>query len=299
MLFNVTTAQALSLKASFDALVYAHINESNLVVNKSGLTVTEIDPSHALVVRLLLEKQSFQIFEVQEEVVVGISIKELARLFKNVSNKDTVTLCMDAQNPTQLQIVVYRDGDSCITHRLKTLLLPYEKIDIPFREVDRVINMPSSDFARYIKEFSNNRFIELHITQDHVFFIRVKTDLCTSEVEIQTRSTSTTTTTTTTKIVPKPSANGSVIGNTATTIGLGRNGNWEVRQTFPTKFLTAITKNSNIDEQITLYMTKGQALMARFNVSIIGTLVYILAPEEEDDDDDNDNDDDMSSDDDE
>ena len=90
--------------------------------------------------------------------------------------------------------------------------------------------------------------------------------------------------------MPKPTTNNVPIGNTATTIGLGRNGNWEVKQTFATKFLSAITKNSNIDEQITLYLTKGQALMVRYNISIIGSLVYVLAPEHEGEDESSDDD---------
>ena len=83
-LFRVATAQALSLKSSLDSLVHAHINETNLVLNKSGISVTEIDPSHALVVRLFLERPSFQIYELQENLIMHLQLQLLIFLLKQL-----------------------------------------------------------------------------------------------------------------------------------------------------------------------------------------------------------------------
>lgn len=266
-LFRVCTAQAMALKTTLDAIVNCHVSEANLVINRqSGITITEVDPSHAMVIRLLLEKTSFQIFEVSDtEFVVGVSIKELARLVKNATNKDTITFTMDRTEPEILRIVVYNDfNKSCVTHHLKTLLLPYDKISIPHREADRVINLPSADFARYIKDFASQRLVELEV-KDHVFYIRVRTDLCMSQAEVRA----------------KTNQRGERVGNGSTCIGIGRKGQLDVCQKFATKFLMSIAKGANLDDQVTIYLSNGEAAMVRYNISIIGSLVYVLAPEED------------------
>lgn len=268
-LFKVCTAQAMALKTTLDAIVNCHVTEANLVLNsQTGITITEVDPSHAMVIRLLLEKTSFQIFEMaDEEYVVGVSMKELARLVKNATNKDTITFTMEREKPEILKIIVYNDfSKSCITHHLKTLLLPYDKITIPYREADRVINLPSGDFARYVKDFSSQKFIELEVTNDHVFYIRVRTDLCTSQAEVRA----------------KTNQRGERVGNGSTCIGIGRKGQLEVCQRFATKFLMSIAKGANLDDQVTIYLSNNEAAMVRYNISIIGSLVYVLAPEEDD-----------------
>lgn len=263
-MFKICTAQAIPFKATMDAIHHCHIAEANFVVNGSGVTMIQLDPAHALVLHMFLEKPAFQLFDLhEEEVIVGVSISTFCRLIKSVTNKDTITLCVDYDDPEYLKIVIYNDfSKTQIVHKMKILLLDYDKIEIPHREVDRVISMPSSEFAKYVKEFSQlNDIIEFNVEQD-TFYIRTRGDLCISEA----------------KITPKKNIRGENFGNGSISIGLGRNGHTQVCQEFNAKYLQCITKGSNLDDQITVYLTMNKPLLIRYNISIIGSLVYILAP---------------------
>ena len=267
-MFRVSTAQGVSFKLTMEAIGHCHITETNFKFNKHGITATQIDPAHNMVLHLLLERPSFQIFEMhEEEIIAGVSITTLTRLLKNVTNKDTITLSIDYNEPSLLNVVIYNDFNKTkMTHKLKILLLDEEDIKIPEREIDRVVSMPSSEFSKYIKEFAHTaKRVQFHVKNDE-FKIRAHDDMCTSEAVIY----------------PKMNVKGEVHGSGSISIGLGRNGNSEVCQSFNTKYLQSITKGNSLDDQILLYLTRQQPLLVRYNISIIGSLVYILAPDEPD-----------------
>ena len=262
-LFQLCTAQAIAFKGTIDALVHAHISETTLVVDKKGLSIRQIDPGQCLVADLLIEAPSFQTFTLAEdETHVGINVHAFQRVLKSLSNKDTITLSVLYDEPIFLRVSVFNEfTKSEIVHKLRILVLDYEKVQIPQRECDRIVSMPSADFARHVKDFAPLApALEFEANED-TFFVRAKSDLCISEAAIH----------------PKNNIRGEQFGNGSTHIGLGRNGNKTVRQSFNTKYLQSITKASNLDSQITLYLTKDLPLIVRYNVSIIGSLRYILA----------------------
>jgi proliferating cell nuclear antigen PCNA len=265
--FEACTAQATAFKGTIDALVHAHICETTLVVDKKGLSVRQIDPGQCLVVDLLIESPSFQTFVLAEdETHVGINVHAFQRVLRSLTNKDTVTLSILYEEPIFLRVAVFNEfTKSEIVHKLRVLALDYEKVEIPQRECDRIVSMPSADFARHVKDFGPlSKALEFE-ADNSTFYVRAKSDLCISEAAIH----------------PKNNVRGEQFGNGSTHIGLGRNGNATVRQSFNTKYLQSITKASSLDSQITLYLTRGHPLIARYNVSIIGSLRYILAEHHE------------------
>lgn len=264
-LFQCCSAQAIAVKGTVDALVNAHIVETTMVVNKKGVSIRQVDPGQCLVVDMLLEAPSFQSFDLTEdETHVGLHMPALQRVLKSLTNKDTITLSVLYDDPVNLCVTICNEfTKSKIVHRLRILMLDFEKVEVPAREFDRVVSMPSADFARHIKDFAPlAACLELNTTEA-AFFIRARSDLCFSEAAI----------------LPKNNVRGEQYGNGSTHIGLGRNGNKCVSQTFNTKYLQSITKASNLDTQLTLYFTQGLPMIARYNVSIIGSLRYVLAPE--------------------
>lgn len=263
-IFEACTAQAVAVKGTIDALLHAHISETTLVVNRKGLLVRQVDPGQCLVADLIIEAPSFQTFTLAEdETHVGINVAAFQRVLKSATNKDTITMSIHYDEPIFLRVLVFNDfTKSEVLHKLRVLMLDYEQVDIPDREHDRVVSMPSADFVRLVKDFAPlAQTLELELNKDK-FLVRAVSDLCVSEAAIH----------------PKNNMRGEQFGNGSTHIGLGRNGNDVVRQSFNTKYLQSITKAANLDSQVTFYMTQGQPLIVRYNISIIGSLRYILAP---------------------
>ena len=266
-IFRAVTAHAVALRASFDALANAHITETCLQVGPGGIKVAEIDPAQCMVLNLLLERAGWQVYELnEEEVIVGVSVPNIQRLLKGVGNKDTVCLEILYDAPDLLQLTVYNDFNKTqLVHKLKVLLLEHDEITIDHREVDRTVSMPSAEFSKYMKEFAAmGKHVEVEVDETSLVF-RCKTDMCISEAVIR----------------PKCNEKGHAVGNGCISIGLGRNGNAQVRQTFAVKYLQSIAKSSALDEQITLYATQGRPLLLRYNIAVVGFVVYLLAPEPE------------------
>ena len=260
--FEACSAQAVAFKTTIDAIVHAHIVETTLVVDRRGMSIRQVDPGQCMVVDVLLEAPSFQTFVLGEaETHVGINVPALQRVLKSLTNKDTITLSVLYNEPIFLRVGVYNDfTKSEIVHKLRVLMLDYERVEVPPRENDRIVSMPSADFARHVKDFAPLApELELEVT-DSAFYVRARSDLCTSEAAIR----------------PKNNVRGEQYGNGSTHIGLGRNGNRTVCQTFNTKYLQSITKAAGLDSQITLYFTQGLPMVVRYNVSIIGSLRYVL-----------------------
>jgi proliferating cell nuclear antigen len=271
-MFKAVTAHAVALRASFDALSNAHIAETCLQVGPTGIQVAEIDPAQCMVLNLFLEKAGWQNYELHEkELVVGVSVPSIQRLLKGVGAKDTVCLEILYDSPEILQLTVFNDFNKTqLVHKLKVLLIGHDEITIDHREVDRTVSMPSAEFAKYMKEFASmGKKVEIEVDQDQLVF-RCNTDMCVSEAVIK----------------PKTNDKGRAVGNGCISIGLGRNGNARVRQTFAVKYLQSIAKSSGLDEQVTLYATQGRPLLVRYNIAVVGFIVYLLAPEPcpEDDD---------------
>lgn len=264
-IFRAVTAHAVALRASFDALANAHINETCLQVGPAGIKVAEIDPAQCMVLNLLLERAGWQAYELNEqEIVVGVSVPSIQRLLKGVGNKDTVCLEILYDSPELLRLTVFNDFNKTqLVHKLKVLLLEHDEISIDHREVDRTVSMPSAEFAKYMKEFAAmGKKVEVEVDHDSLVF-RCNTDMCVSEAVIK----------------PKRNDKGHAVGNGCISIGLGRNGNDKVRQTFAVKYLQSIAKSSGLDEQVTLYATQGKPLLVRFNIAVVGFVLYLLAPE--------------------
>ena len=271
-IFTATSTQALSIRSIFDALVNSHITEANIVVEKKGFVIKAVDPGQLLVIDVLIEKPSFQNYKVnEEETIIGINVASLQRVLKMCSNKDTLTFEILQSEPIFLRITIFNDFSKLeIVHRIRILNIDFEKIEIPFSSHDLVVSLPISDLSRHVKDFSHlSSTLELEVNQYNMM-IRSKSDLCLSECLIS----------------PKNNIKGEATGNGATSIGLGRNGNRTVKQSFNIKYLQSIMKSNNLDNQTTLYFTQGLPLVIRFNVSIIGSIRFILAPEIEDEEED-------------
>ena len=188
--FEACSAQAVALKTTIDAIVHAHIVETTLVVDRRGMSIRQVDPGQCMVVDVLLEAPSFQTFVLGEaETHVGLNVHALQRVHTSLTNKDTITLSVLYNEPIFLRVGVYNDFTKSETvHKLRVLMLDYERVEVPPRENDRIVSMPSADFARHVKDFAPLAFqLELEVT-DSAFYVRAKSDLCISEAAIRPKN---------------------------------------------------------------------------------------------------------------
>ena len=261
--FWATTTNGVAFRAVWDAQAHTGIREVTIRVDDEGLTMTTITPTHNMVVHVLLEKAAFGGWGVQEkEILIPITVGAVQRALRGVTNKDTITISVLYDDPKHLLFTVYNEfTKTLVEHRVLILVMPYERVTIPSKEVDRQVSMPSNEFAKYIKDFSPLAKALLFRVDGETFSVSAKGDMCESKAIIK----------------PKDNIRGEKYGNGTITIGLGRNGNKVAMGMYNTKYLMSIIKATNLDEQVYLYMTNESPLLIRYNVGIMGSIVFILA----------------------
>jgi len=261
--FWATTTNGVAFRAVWDAQAHTGLREVTIRVDAEGLTMTTITPTQNMVVHVLLEQAAFNDWGLQEdEVLVPITLAAVQRALRGVTNKDTITMSIAYDDPKHLLFTVYNEFTrTFVVHKVLILVMPYERITIPDKQVDRQVSMPSNEFAKYIKDFSPLAKQLEFFVDGQTFSITAKGDMCESKALIR----------------PKENIRGEKYGNGTICIGLGRNGSKTAGGLYNSKYLMSIIKATNLDEQVYLYLTHESPLLIRYNVGIMGSIVFILA----------------------
>jgi len=120
--------------------------EVRIKVNEKGLSITAMDPANVSLVRFVLPKSSFSIFEVGEEVL-GINLDNLKRILKR--SGPTSSLIMERKgNLLNIQISdrIKRNFN------LSLIEVESEEKDMPEIEFSSVVELNSSDFIDSVED---------------------------------------------------------------------------------------------------------------------------------------------------
>ena len=271
VLFRCMIACAVPFKGVVEALINCHVTVINLVLNQKGISITHIDAAMMLVINILLERPSFQEWYLSKnEIVVGINALGLQKLTKSLTARDTLEITLYEDNPQEIYLRIYNEfSSSVLEHRMKTLLLDHDQIEIPEREFTRTVTLPTSEFSRHIRDLAAVGGKRVFVKADaKELVLTTKTDLCESSAIIKAKKKN------------KGSA-GSI------TIGLGRRKGPNIVDgaQYSIKYLQNIAKCS-LDDTLCLYLSQDdngspQPLLARYTISVLGSIVFFLAPENE------------------
>lgn len=271
VLFRCMIACAVPFKGVVEALINCHVTVINLVLNQKGISITHIDAAMMLVINILLERPSFQEWYLSKnEIVVGINALGLQKLTKSLTARDTLEITLYEDNPQEIYLRIYNEfSSSVLEHRMKTLLLDHDQIEIPEREFTRTVTLPTSEFSRHIRDLAAVGGKRVFVKADaKELVLTTKTDLCESSAIIKAKK-------------KNKGAAGSI------TIGLGRRKGPNIVDgaQYSIKYLQNIAKCS-LDDTLCLYLSQDedgspQPLLARYTISVLGSIVFFLAPENE------------------
>ena len=122
------------------------VMEVRIKVNEQGLSITAMDPANVSLVRFVLPKSSFSVFEVGEEVL-GVNLDNLKRILKRSSSTSSLIL-EKKENFLNIQIHdrIKRNFN------LSLIEIESEEKNMPEIEFSSVVEMNSSDFADSIED---------------------------------------------------------------------------------------------------------------------------------------------------
>jgi len=160
---NVLTIKTVQI-APFRILMTALkdiLLETNITFQKDGIKIINMDKTHTILVHLHLHADNFEFYECkQEKIIIGVNMFHLFKLINTIDNDETLTIYIENDDYNE-GIVEYlglkfENGDikQCKTQKLRLIEPDTEELHVPDVKFSSVINLPSSDFQKIIRDLS-------------------------------------------------------------------------------------------------------------------------------------------------
>jgi proliferating cell nuclear antigen len=160
---NVLTIKTVQI-APFRTLMTALkdiLLETNITFDKTGIRIINMDKSHTILAHLFLNAENFEFYECKKEkIIIGVNMFHLFKLINTIDNDDTLTIYIE--NADYVDGIVshlalkFENGDikQCKTQKLRLIEPEMEELQYPNVKFSSIINLPSSDFQKIIRDLS-------------------------------------------------------------------------------------------------------------------------------------------------
>lgn len=120
-----------------------------------------MDKSHTILVHLFLDARNFEYYNcTKDKIVIGVNMFHLFKLINTIDNDDTLIIYIENDDYND-GIVSYlglkfENGEikQCKTQKLKLIEPDTEELEVPDVKFSSVLNMPSTDFQKIIRDLS-------------------------------------------------------------------------------------------------------------------------------------------------
>jgi len=135
--------------------------DSNMVFDKTGIKIINMDKTHTVLVNLELLAENFEFYECKKEkIIIGVNMFHLFKLINSIDNDDTLTIYIENDD--------YSDGivshltlkfencaiKQCKKQKLKLMEPEQEEMEMPAVKFSSIIIIPSVDFQKIIRDMS-------------------------------------------------------------------------------------------------------------------------------------------------
>lgn len=233
--------------------------ETNIIFQSEGIRIVAMDKSHTILVHLYLKAANFELYECkQPKIVIGVNMSHLFKLINTIDNDDTLTM--------YIRNIDYNDGivkhlslkfenseiKQCKTQHLKLIEPDIDELQIPDVQFSSVINLPSVDFQKIIRDLSSiSEKLEIKSVANELIF-RCVGQFATAEIR-RTESEGGM------EFIQKKNSNKIIQGE------------------FSLKNLTYFIKCTNLCSQLELYLENDLPLIVKYYVASLGELKLCLA----------------------
>lgn len=238
--------------------------ETNITFEQDGIRIISMDKSHTILVHLHLEAEKFEQYYCKyPKILIGVNMFHLFKLINSIDNDDTLTIYIREEDYKQEYndgVVEYlglkfENGDikQCKTQRLRLIDPDPEELVLPPVKFSYVINMPSSDFQKIIRDMSSlSERLEIKCVGDELIFsldgpfasVQIRRSECDGNLEY----------------IKKQSSTDIIQGE------------------FPLKYLSYFIKCTNLCNSIELMLENDLPLVVKYDVASLGTIKLCLSP---------------------
>jgi proliferating cell nuclear antigen len=213
-----------------------------------------MDSSHVALVSLNLSMDGFEHYRADSNMVLGVSIANLAKVMKLADNSDAITLSAD-QEATHLKIIFENAKNERTTEfNLNLITIDSEHLAIPETEYQSVVTINSNEYSKICKElFSLSETVQVTTNPDFVIF-SVEGEVGSGSVKL--------------------GHNDGDKKDDQTILEVTE----PVTQQFALRYLNMFNKAAAISSFTRLCLHQEQPLVVEFKIENLGVLKYFLAP---------------------
>ena len=179
---KLKSIQASAIRSAFEVLKDI-LNDVNVYFDSSGVRILTLDTAKTALIDLYLNAENFEEYECHHDVVAGINISNTFKLLKSISNNDTITMEITANDKMDIKIE-NEMKNSCTKFKLKLLDIDEDQIEIPDVKMSVITTLPSTDFQRICRDM-NNFASEVNISRsDNNLIVKCEGDFASQETII-------------------------------------------------------------------------------------------------------------------
>ena len=258
---NVLTIRTVQI-APFRILMSALkdiLVDTNIVFTKEGMRIINMDKTHTILVHLFLKASNFEYYNLKhDKIIIGINMIHLFKLLSSIDNDDTLTLYIEKEDyidgiVTNLGLKFENNDIKQIKIQKLRLIEPdHDEMNIPDLEFSLVINMPSNDFQKSMKDLRNvSDRLEIKSVSNELIF-KCMGQFASAEVR-------------------RCETNGNM------QFIKQKDSNKVIQGEFSLKNLSYFIKCTNLCSQIEIYLENNQPLIIKYDVASLGEIKLCLA----------------------
>ena len=234
--------------------------ETNICFKKDGIRIINMDKSHTILAHLFLHADNFELYECKEEkIIIGVNMFHLFKLINSIDNNDTLTMYVEKNDYNDGVIshlgLKFENGDikQCKTQKLRLIEPDSEELEIPEVTFSSIINLPSSDFQKIIRDLSPlSDKLEIKSVSNELIF-KCSGSFASAEIR-------------------RTEMDGSM------EFQLKPDDQKIIQGEFSLKNLGYFIKCTNLCNQIEIYLENNLPLVVKYDVASLGVIKLCLAP---------------------
>ncbi len=234
--------------------------ETNISFQKDGIRIINMDKSHTILAHLYLAAENFELYECEEEkIIIGVNMFHLFKLINSIDNDDTLTIYIErsdySDGITSHLGLKFENGDikQCKTQKLRLIEPDAEEMTIPDVQFSSIINLPSSDFQKIIRDLSCiSEKLEIKSVGTELIF-KCQGQFASAEIH-------------------RAESDGSM------EFLMKQDASKIVQGEFSLKNLGYFIKCTNLCSQIEMYLENDLPLVVKYHVASLGEIKLCLAP---------------------
>lgn len=171
-IMEMTTVQSVSVRSTLETLSKM-LADTLIEFDPRGMKIMATDPLRQVLVHMFLDGSRFEHYYCPGKVFAGVNMIQFAKLVKSVTNNNTLTFSMDANDMNHLYIKIENfEKNQRTNFKMRLLDLPQDKLSARPLLFNSLVTMPSADFQKIVRDMAQLgvEHVELKDVQNQLIF---------------------------------------------------------------------------------------------------------------------------------